>query len=51
MHRSPYSRGLSENWAAVFGRGNPLLALLPSPNDATRPAPPYPDDDSEEEDV
>ena len=44
MPRSPYSQGAWLNWAAVFGDGNPLVALLPHPfSDSQRPAPPYPE--------
>jgi hypothetical protein len=43
MPRSAYSQGLWLNWVAVFGDGNPILALLPSLSDSVRPSPPYPD--------
>ena len=43
MPRSAYSQGLWLNWVAVFGDGNPILALLPSLSDSVRPAPPYPE--------
>ena len=35
-------QGLWLNWAAVFGDGNPILAVLPSLSDSVRPSPPYP---------